>query len=76
MVEMRSQNTKVINLEEEEVIIHNLAEFKDIMELVKEHVVMAECVVRELKDKDLLLEAEFRQASLEAIRLKLINDWQ
>jgi len=35
MLELSGKNIKVIDLEEEEVIIYNLTEFKDMMELIK-----------------------------------------
>jgi hypothetical protein len=60
-----------LQLEDEEVMIYNLAEFRDKIELLKEHILLAQTILKEMAAKNLLLEIELNNKTLKGLCGKL-----
>lgn len=55
LAKLREENQKVLQLEDEEVMIYNLSEFKERIQAISEHIGMAEAVLAELQGRNLTL---------------------
>lgn len=55
LAKLRDENRKVLQLEDEEVMIYNLSEFKERIQAISEHIGMAEAVLAELQGRNLTL---------------------
>lgn len=66
----------MLQLEDEEVMIYNLPEFKERIQAISEHIKMAEAVLAELQGRNLTLELDLNNKNLNILCAKLAKEWQ
>lgn len=76
LAKLREENRKVLQLEDEEVMIYNLPEFKERIKAISEHLKMAEAVLAELQGRNLTLELDLNNKNLNILCAKLAKEWQ
>lgn len=76
VAKLREENRLVLELEDEEVMIYNLAEFKERIQVISEHIQMAEAVLAELQERNLALSLDLNNKNLNLLCAKLAQDWQ
>lgn len=76
LARLGEENRKVLQLEDEEVMIYNLPEFKERAQAISEHIAMAEAVLAELQGRNLVLELDLNDQNLNILCAKLAKEWQ
>jgi Asp-tRNA(Asn)/Glu-tRNA(Gln) amidotransferase C subunit len=76
LLQLREQNEQVLALEQQEVIVYHLKEFKQMAGLIEEHVLFAEAVLRGLREGELRMEVSLGNRQLAILRDKLLGDWK
>jgi hypothetical protein len=76
MARLRQENLKVLQLEDEEVMIYNLPDFREKTELAKEHILLAQAILNEMAAKNLQLELELANKTLTGLCGKLRREWE
>lgn len=56
-------------------MIYNLNDFRERIGEVKEHIILAENILKEMKAKNLILKMEFTNKSLQTLAAKVKKDW-